>query len=77
MRQDYPPALVCDVPPDRGTITLSEDGFWWRPVIERPGRMKYDYEHFLRLEEALAWVEQKIPELRAQDEEWKLLTQPR
>ncbi len=71
VRQDYPPALVCDVPPDHGTITLSEDRFWWRPVIERPGRQKYDYERFLRLEEALAWVEQKIPELRAQDVEWE------
>lgn len=71
VRQEYPRGLVCNIPPDRGTITLSEDGFWWIPVIERPGHLKYDYERFLRLEEALVWVEQKIPELRARDEEWE------
>jgi len=69
-RRDYPTALICDVPPDRGTITLSEDGFWWLAVIERPGRLKHD-DRFLRLEVAVAWVEQQIPELRAQDEEWE------
>src|SRR3990172_9962528 len=58
------------VPPDRGTITLSEDRFWWLAVIERPGQLKHD-DRFLQLEEAVVWVEQQIPELRAQDEEWK------
>ncbi len=71
VRQEYSSALICDVPPDRGTITLSESGFWWFPVIERPGHFKYDGERFVVLEEAAAWVEQKIPELRAQDEERK------
>ncbi len=33
--------------------------------------MKHDYERFISLEEAVAWVEQKIPELRAQEIEWK------
>jgi len=70
VRRDYPAALICDVPPDRGTIMLSEDRFWWLAVIERPGRMKHD-DRFLLLEEAVAWVEQQIPELRARDEEWK------
>jgi hypothetical protein len=69
-RQEYPTALICDVPPDRGTITLSEDEFWWLAVIERPGQMKHD-DRFLLLEKAVAWVEQQIPELRVQDEEWK------
>ena len=64
--RNYPSALVCDVPPDRGTITLSEDRFWWLAVIERPGQLKHD-DRFLRLEEAVVWVEQQIPELRAQD----------
>ncbi len=35
-RQDYPLQLVCNVPPDRGTITLSEDRVWWIPIIGRP-----------------------------------------
>lgn len=70
-RHEYPLTFVCDLPPDRGTITLSEDGFWWIPVIEQPGHFKYDYERFISLEKAVAWVEQKIPELRAQDEEWQ------
>jgi hypothetical protein len=70
VRQSYPAALICDVPPDRGTITLSEDKFWWLAVIERPGRMKRE-NRFVGLDEAVAWVEQQIPELRAQDEEWK------
>jgi len=69
VRQAHPSALVCDVPPDRGTIRLSGDGVWWPPVIERPHHMKMDYQRFLTLKEALDWVEQKIPELRAEDEE--------
>lgn len=67
--QKHPTKLVCNMPPDRGTITLSEDNTWWLPVIERPGHAKDDYHRFLLLEQAVTWVEQTIPELRAQEEE--------
>jgi hypothetical protein len=69
--QKTPPKLVCNVPPDRGTITLSEDNMWWLPVIERPGHAKDDYHRFLLLEQAVAWIEQTMPEFHAQDEERK------
>lgn len=68
IRQAYPSALVCDVPPDRGTIKLSEDGWWWLPCIEQPGHLKVDDERFLQLQEALDWVEQQLPALRARRE---------
>ncbi len=70
VRQDYPAALICNVPPDRGTIALSDDRFWWLAVIERPGWPKHN-NRLVRLEDAVAWVEQQIPILRAEDEERK------
>ncbi len=66
--RNLPEAFVCDMPPDRGTITLSSDGLWWLPVIERPGHMKHGWERFVSLEEAMDWVEQTLPRLRAEDE---------
>ena len=44
---------------------------WWLPVIERPGHAKDDYRRFLLLEQAVAWLEQAVPEFHAQDEERK------
>lgn len=74
-RHERPEAFVCDVPPDRGTITLSSDGLWWLPVIERPEYAKHGWERFISLEKAMDWVEKTIPELRAdaakRAEEWE------
>lgn len=68
-RQEFPKALICEVPPDRATIQLSEDGLWWQPIIERPDCLKRDWERFVDLEQALDWVERMIPELRVQQAE--------
>jgi hypothetical protein len=63
--------LVADVPPDRITITLSDDAFWWQPVIERPGERKWGYwERFVELEKAIQWAEMELPRLHAQDKEF-------
>ena len=61
--------FVADVPPDRATIKLSDDGIWWQPILERPGHFKWDHQRFLSLEEALKWAEDEIPRLRGEDEE--------
>lgn len=71
VKQEFPPALVCEVPPDRATIKLSDDHWWWLPIIERPNHLKHDYERFLMLKEALDWVEKTIPEMRAADEDYR------
>jgi hypothetical protein len=60
--------LVADVPPDRITISLSEDAFWWQPVIERPGVRKWGYwERYIKLEDAIQWAETELPRLHAED----------
>lgn len=68
-RQEFPLAFICDMPPDRGTITSGTEDIWWRPVIERPNHLKHEGQIFLELKEAMDWVEKKIPELRAQEAE--------
>jgi hypothetical protein len=63
--------LVADVPPDRITICLSEDAFWWHPMIERPGKRKWgDWRRFVKLEEAIEWAETELPKLHAEEREF-------
>lgn len=59
---------MADVPPDRATITLMENGIWWQPILERPGHFKSEDERFLSLDEALKWAEAEIPRLRREGE---------
>jgi len=61
--------FVAEVPPDRVTVKLIDNGTWWQPILERPGRFKWDHERFASLEEALKWAEAEIPRLRREDEE--------
>lgn len=61
--------FVADVQPDRVTVQLSSNRIWWQPIIERPGRFKWDDERFPSLEAALKWAEEEIPRLRRADEE--------
>jgi hypothetical protein len=61
--------FVADVPPDRATVTLIDNGIWWQPILERPGHFKSNYERFPSLDEALKWAEAEIPRLRREDEE--------
>ncbi len=66
VRQTSPTALVCDLPPDRATILLSDDNFFWRPIIEQPNWSKNEGRLFHKLEEALDWLEDELPKLRAE-----------
>ncbi len=60
--------FVAEVPPNRATIKLQAHGLGWQPIIERPGRFKSDYNHFVSLAKAMHWVEAEIPRLQAEDE---------
>ena len=60
--------LVCDDPPNRGTVTLTEDGWFWQAWIERPGKMKQRNRPLLWIEEALQWIEQELHTARTQQE---------
>jgi hypothetical protein len=61
--------FVADVPPDRATVKLMDNGIWWQSILERPGHFKWDRERFLRLDEALKWAEGEIPRLRRENED--------
>lgn len=52
--------LVCDVPPNRGTVRLSEDRWFWEAYIERPDQIIHHSPYFFELEKALAWTEQEL-----------------
>ncbi|HKZ68552.1 MAG TPA: hypothetical protein VJ020_00630, partial [Anaerolineales bacterium] len=68
--KEQPLSLVCDVPPDRITIKISDNNLFWQPIIERPNRLKHDWQRFLYLKEALDWAEQELPKLRAEEDEF-------
>lgn len=51
---------VCNLPPDQGTVQLTENGWFWRGGIKRPDRVMHWSPRFLKLEEAFAWVEQEF-----------------
>jgi hypothetical protein len=67
-RRELGGEFVADVPPDRATVKLMDNGIWWQPILERPGHFKWDHRRFLRLDEALKWAEEEIPRLRREDE---------
>ena len=60
IRREYPMGLVCEVPPNRGTVTLSQDSLWWQVGVERQGHRQGDGEQFFELRDVLEWVEQRI-----------------
>ncbi len=58
--------LVCDTPPNRGTVQITKDGWFWEACIERPDRFKDNSPYFFELEEALGWTEKEL--LSAEEE---------
>ncbi len=60
--------LVCDDPPNRGTVTLTENGWFWQACVERPKRLKQWNGPLMWLEDALKWTEQELLAARAQSE---------
>jgi transposase-like protein len=59
-------ALVCDVPPNRGTVKTSEDNYWfWQACIEQPDHFKNERADFVQLEEALSWAEKELLSIQA------------
>ena len=67
---------ICDRPPNRGSVALSNDHLFWQGYVERPDRLK-NYSHSLtKLEAALTWVEQQLeaveqePEGSQPDDKW-------
>ena len=67
--------LVCELPPNRGTV--SSDAFYlrWRGCIERPDEFKTWGPFFKELSDAIAWVEQEIvkPPPKDEDDEMPVL----
>lgn len=64
--------LVCDAPPNRGTVQLEEGGWFWKACVERPHRFKHENPMLFDLDKALGWVEQELskpPEEHAPEEE--------
>lgn len=55
---------VCDQPPNRGTVTLAQDNWFWQGCIERPDHFKHESPSFFKLEEALAWTEEQLLALK-------------
>lgn len=51
---------VCNVPPNRGTVSLSETRLYWHSCIERPDQFKHESALYLELEDALAWTEKEL-----------------
>src|SRR5262249_20604377 len=51
---------ICDQPPNRGTVSLAENSWFWRGCVERPHRVKEQQSNFISFEEALAWIEQQL-----------------
>src|SRR5262249_18287126 len=51
---------VCDQPPNRATVYITDDGRCWEGCLERPDRMKHISPDFFELAEALSWAEQEL-----------------
>ena len=71
VRHTEPHTWVCDLPPNRGTVTLTKSNWFWTSCIERPNRFKDDSSSFVHLEEALQWTEQELLTIQKEDAEAK------
>ncbi|MCL5951839.1 MAG: hypothetical protein M1132_08975 [Chloroflexi bacterium] len=60
--------LVCDVPPNRGTVRMSKSDWFWEACIEQPDHFKNERTNFLQLEKALEWAEQELQSIQASAE---------
>lgn len=52
--------LVCEVPPNRGTVMLKDGHWFWQGCVERPDRFKHASPFFVDLDKALTWVEEEL-----------------
>ena len=66
---DAPLTWVCNRPPNRGSISLTESHFFWTGCIEQPDRFQQLSPTFVKLEEALSWVEQELEEIEQEAKE--------
>ncbi len=57
-------SLVCDLPPNRGTVALTKYGWFWQGCIKQPDRFKHTSAYFADLEKALAWAEQELVKIQ-------------
>jgi hypothetical protein len=55
--------LVCDLPPNRATICVEENGIFWQACIEQPDRFKRESPHITHLKDALDWAEQELKKI--------------
>lgn len=67
-RSGEPHTWVCDAPPNRGTVSVSEAGWFWHACIERPDEFKHWSPPFVELAEAMAWTEQELVSPTAEKE---------
>lgn len=51
---------TCNLPPNRGTVLLSDNKLLWRGCIEQPDQFKSWSPDFLKLDEALGWAEKEL-----------------
>ncbi len=51
---------VCDLSPNRGTVKLGQNGWYWEISIEQPDQFERSGPIFVKMEEALAWTEQEL-----------------
>ncbi len=56
--------LVCDVPPNRGTVRMSKSDWFWEACIEQPDHFKHERTNFLQLEKAMEWAEQGLQSIQ-------------
>ncbi len=63
--------LICNRPPNRGSVRSTADSFFWRGCIEQPNRFKHESPYFVNLEDALNWVEQQLQKIQQEPDELK------
>jgi hypothetical protein len=61
--------LVCDLPPNRGTVFIDETKLFWEGCIEVPDEFKHSSPRFGLLEKALDWTEQELLKLEKEARE--------
>ncbi len=63
--------LICEAPPNRGTVMYDDTLLSWCGCVERPECFQDTSPLFARVEEAIDWVEQAVvkPAPRAEDDE--------
>ena len=61
--------LVCDLPPNRGTVVIDETNLFWEGCIEVPNEFKHSSPWFGLLEKALDWTEQELIKLEKEARE--------